>query len=174
MSTGVTTYHGRIHRGIVFKNSNDHWLAIGKTTAWADDSNPPAEDPTDTDITDIKGYKKITTKSMCYPVASGGDVTILGQDYKFCSDGDAYSNNARFVYLKGELDNTDFVESPTYEYRQVAIYTNLIPAAGHSGDLSLDPSDVTDNGVLEYYSNEQPIERRGDRNDEFEFVLEFY
>lgn len=173
MSTGITTYYGRIHRGINFKNNNELWLAIGRTTAWADDANPPAESNTTTDIDEIKGFVKITNKSMCYEVASGGDVTVLGQDYNFSSDANAYTNNARFLYLKGIISSTEFVEDPTYEYRQVGIYSNLVPASGHSGELSLDPANVSDNGILEYYSNEQPTERRGDRNDEFEFILEF-
>ena len=175
MSTGITTKYGRIHRGIVWKNINSLWVAIGKTSAWSDDANPPAEDVSTTDISEIKGFKKITNKSMCYPVSTGsGDVTVLGQDYKFSTDDDAYTNDARFVYLKGTLEGTELVESPTYSYRQVAIYSNTKPSAGNETLLLLTPSQVADNGVLEYYSNEIPVERRSDRNDVFEFILEFF
>ena len=174
MATGITTYSGRIHRGIVFKNANDLWLAIGRTTPWTNETNPPVESESTTNLTELKGFRKITNKSMCYTVSSGlGDINVLGQDYKFCSDNDAYSNDARFVYLRGEIFNSDFIENPTFSYRQIGIYSNLTPATGHEGSLVLDPGYVTDNGVLEYYSNEQPIERRDDRNDVFEIVLEF-
>ena len=174
MATGITTYSGQVHRGLSFKNNNVLWLAIGRTSAWTDDAHPPAEVVSDTDITQIKGYFKITNKEVCYPVSSGGDVTVVGQQYKFSSDVNAYTNVARFVYLKYTITGADFVESPTYEYRQIGIYSNLTPVTAHIGDTILDPANVYDNGVLEYYSNETPTERRSDRNDIAEIVLEFF
>jgi len=173
MSTGITTNYSKIHNGIRFKNQT-LWMAIGRTTPWTNESSPPAETSTTTSIDEIKGFVKITNKSMVYEVSSGEDIVVLGNKYKFSSDNDAYSNNAKFVYLKGEILNSYFIETPFFKYRQIGIYSNLVPVTGHEGDLYLDPSNVSDAGILEYYSNEQPIERRNDRKDVFEFILEFF
>jgi hypothetical protein len=168
---GVTSYKGRARRALLHKTNSTYWCAIGRTTVWTDEENPPAADPTATDIDEAICFVKPSLISLCKIVQSGEDFTHLGTKYAYVSDQNALTENARFLYLVSRFDPS--AGQPYDDYRQVAIFSDLVPDQGHELDSWLAPADVTDPGLLEYIDNDTVVTMASDRLGVIEIMIEF-
>jgi len=136
---------------------NSSYIAIGKSSAWPDDSNPPLEDENITSISEIIGYKKVSQFSLARPLASGETtvypvVTYSSQRYALVPVDKAYEQKARWLYAEASITIDDF---PVNQYRQVGLYTGLVPVSGVTKQNLL-PSEVANPGILRYFENNEP------------------
>ena len=167
----VTTYAGRARRALLHKTNSTYWMAIGRTTAWDDEENPPDPSPSATAIEEPIVYVTPTSVSLCKVVSSGEDVTHLGTKYAFVADEDAIDEGARFLYMLGRFDPTS--GQPYDTFRQVALYSNLTPSTGHESDSWLAPANVDDAGLLEYLDNDVSTIMTDTRLEVIEIMIEF-
>lgn len=167
----VTSYAGRARRALLHKDNSVYWVAVGRTTQWPDDENPPDPTPGDSDIDEPIIFVKPTTVSLCKTVESGEDITHLGQKYAFVADENAIDEGARFLYLLTRLDPTS--GQPYDNFRQTAVFTNVVPASGHGTDSWLEPNDVDDSGLMEYLANDIVTTMASTRLEVIEIMIEF-
>jgi hypothetical protein len=134
----------------MFKAHSTPWVCLGRTTAWPDEDNPPDPTPGTEEIEEAIVFVKPGRFTLCKQVESGGDVTVDGVKLAFVDDANAYTENARFLFIETVFDTSIH---PHANYRQKGVFTDLTPAAGHETDDWLAPSDVSDRGVLEYLAH---------------------
>ena len=169
---GLSMYDGAVYRALQLKTTSTLWTAIGRTTVWTDEQAPPIVNQTDNDIEEVVAYSKPYTISLCKEVVSGGDVTVDGQDYDFVTDQAALTDqDARFLYMVTEFDPN--LGCPYGNFREVAVYADLVPDEGHESDDWLAPADATDPGTLLYLHNNVVTNMSPVRRQIIELVLEF-
>jgi len=153
MALETCTLIGRIYDALALKTNATLWVALGRTTAWSDEQNPPAASPSATTIEEPIVYVKIPDEgvlSLCKRVESSEDVVVDGTKFDYVADGNAYTENAHFLFIQADYDGTTM---PYANYRQKAIFADLTPASGHESDTWLAPANVEDEGVLLYLCN---------------------
>lgn len=139
--------------------SNTTYVAIGKTSAWENENIPPMPEEKVKDIQEIVGYKKMGTVSLCkqlkddettnYPT-----ITYKGTKWALIPKEKAHEEGAFSLYLSVDIMGKDL---PSGEYRQVGVYTDLVPK--DSKKTSLLPEDVKTKGKLQFYDNRQRFNR---------------
>ena len=137
------------------------WMAMGRTTPWQDEENPPQEDPTVTSLDDtILGYRRFDRALLVVPVdptspnppTGSGVISYKANQWEVVADADAYAKQARYVYLDAKI--TPGEDNFSYGvYRQVGLYHNLVPATGYESNVSLNPAQVADPGMLVGFDN---------------------
>lgn len=145
------------------EKQNTAYIAIGKTSAWADDNNPPNEDMYADSLTEVVGYKKVKQFSLARPLGEGEDpdnlqypvITYAQQQWVLIPKTKAYEEEARWLYIEAEITPDDL---PLGNYRQVGLHTGLTPKAGVTKQNLL-PSEVADVGVLKFIENKEPQNR---------------
>lgn len=152
MATESCTYIGRIFKALELKGQT-LWIGVGRTTEWDDENNPDDVSPTAEDIEEAVVFVKAST-SLVKRVDSGEDLLVGGVKFDLVDDGDAYDDNAHFVYVYATLDGPTMSYG---DYRQKGIFVGLTPAAGHESDTWLDPTNVDDVGVLLYIANKEVV-----------------
>ena len=169
---GLSMYDGAVFRALQFKQDADLWVAIGRTTVWTDEQVPPVVLQTAHDIDEAICYVKPYVLTLAKEVITGGDITIDEQDYEFVSDVDALTDQtARFLYLCAEYDPMAGMDNDNF--RQVAVYADLVPVTGHTTDLWLNPENVSDPGTLCYLHNATVTTMSPIRRQLVELILEF-
>lgn len=172
MATEISTYKGRVKRALLFKTIAKHWACVGRTTAWDDEEDPPAEDPETTVVEEPIVYVLPTQVSMAKSVIVGqGELIIDGAEYVLVDDEDAYDEDARFVYLQFNFDPDG--GQPGADFRQHGVFVDLVPATGHENDLWLAPANVDDPGVLCCYDNHIVQELGLGEARQIDMVIEF-
>lgn len=166
---GAMVYSADVLAALDLKNQHTFWLAVGRTTTpWSDEENPDDEILTTTDIIEIAGYKLADVVSLV-KLDGGGPIAFNGQNYSLVNDVDAFTEGARFLYIKASLTHDQF---PVVAFRQTAVYADLTPNGGHEADDPILPGDVSDNGILIYYRNHVVRTRDTDIVDIIELVME--
>jgi hypothetical protein len=116
-------------------------------------------------------YIEAQQVSLAKAVLTGGTVQIDGQGYVLVNDADAYTQGARWLYLKFFLDRTTF--EIDYTFRQHGVFTELVPAEGHESDPWLEPGNVSNVGIIERISNHTHKEFGVSEDRTLEIILEF-
>jgi len=80
----MSTMEGHTSRALDFYAKDDIYFAIGKTTPWADELQPPVL-TLHTRLQEIVGYKQVDTKYLLVPVTEGGTLQYSGQSWKTVS-----------------------------------------------------------------------------------------
>jgi hypothetical protein len=168
----TTTYGARVKRGLDLKNGDDLWFALGKTSAWPNDESPPSPLPGDTEVTEPFIVFKPIIKSMAREVSqveydalqeSQRGVVVIDEVIRYLklvSDENAQTEVARYVYLRGVSNPA--LGHPAATFRQIGIYSGLVPAAGYENAEWLATTNVDQYGLLEYLDN-------GTKTDQTEF-----
>lgn len=157
---GITSYDAQVERTLWIKGKC-LWISIGRSTPWPavpptypePDTKTPYETPGTHVIDEPICYLRPSLITLARPVSSGGDVIVNGERYAFVAEPDAYTEVARFLYLRAIFDPQEYEGLSFGAFRQSAIYSGLVPAAGHENDQWLAPVNVTDPGLLEYFAN---------------------
>lgn len=132
------------------------YVALGKTSAWADESNPPLESAMTSSITEVIGYKKVTAAQLCRDYETGDEtgntvVSYGGKKYTIIPDDKRYTEKAWYVFVTAEIGENDFDPTP---FRQVGLYIDLTPKSGVT-KTNLKPSEVEVNGNLQAFTNQK-------------------
>lgn len=169
----VTTIHAHVNRAKEFSLRDDVYFAIGKSSPWADDNNPPDEDFQAIELDDIIGYKKVETAYLVRPVKEDetADIQYREEGWMIVPYDKAIKEGSRWVYLK---TNMLYNELPLGYYRQVGIYTGVVKEVNvPPGQDNLLPGEVSNTGILEVLDNRQPSNRQLDQRETLSLILEF-
>lgn len=165
---GAFVNNGCVKTVLTLKNNVVFWAAVGRTSPWTNENNPPIEEITVQDIVEIQGFKKIDFISACKEDVNG-EIIFKDKKYSIVSDVNAYSYGARWVYVRAILLYENF---PLCTYRQIGIYADTVPSAGHETKNILLPSQVDSNGALMIYNNIPPVIRDANSKNIIEAVIE--
>ena len=171
MPSTVETLGGRISRAKLFKdNVNMLFFAIGRTVEWANESSPPEPTGTETNIDQIIGFKKV--EDMHFVVEDPIHGTLVFQDslWRIVPEGEIVSEGCHWVYLSANIVGN---ELPLSSYRQIGLYSDVVPLAGYEANTELTPAQVESNGLLEVITNRTVVHRASEQTDKFFIVLEF-
>lgn len=166
----LTPFAGMVDSALRFKRLPQLWLAIGRTTPWADEAHPPDENdfkknPSFINMVqpdELIGLKRVEVAQLCVPDIDGevryrtpgGGI----QRYKLLDDVEAMDKLARWVYVRASLD---YVERNSagdgiigfVTYRQTAIMSDIRPLAPYREEVVLSPDQV------EKWPDDHPVER---------------
>ena len=165
---GLTTDF-RVQLAVDLFNATGVWGVIGRTTAWPDENNPPAEDVATTLLDTPIGYKKILTKLLVKPDVSG-DIQFKNQNYAVVTVEEAFNEDVVRVFLEFSFD---YDEVPLSTFRQIGIHRGLVPTAGNELALVLQPAQVASAGPLLYYVNRLAETRAIDKKNIIRRILQF-
>lgn len=150
------------------------WLGLGRSeTDWTYDSNPP-DATVGTNAVEVLGYKKISYQTLCVPDPNG---SLFWRSLRFkpvTSRNRLQKTNGvypRWLYLRTTITTS---ELPTNKYfRQIFLYTDLVPKAAYTANEALLPSQVEDPGNLFYIENISKMYRLSNSIEEISFIFEF-
>lgn len=145
------------------KRADSAYLVFGKTSEWDNDRNPPNEDERTEKISEIIGYKKLSQFSLARPMKEGETesntdypvITYKDMKWVLIPSDKAYEEEARWLYAEAEILPSDFELGM---YRQVGVHLDLEPKSGVT-KLNLNPDDVKNEGVLQFFENREPQNR---------------
>jgi hypothetical protein len=167
----------RVLNALSLKQCDNVYLAIGKTSPWADELNPDTPLVTQLSIEELIYIKKINVKHLVIDDdlydAYGPDVEIGGYGYTYVADVNAYTSLAMSVYFSQTIYYSDIAPTNT-TFRQVGI---LLNPAGAGGVLLTDveylAASVIDQGELLFIDNRTYITRDPSQSEKFEIILNF-
>lgn len=168
--SAISTSGSHVSRALDFYNKDSLYFCIGKSSSWADDTQPPVPVSTTTDVSEIIGFKKVEVKQLVIPDPNGS-IVYRNTTWSIVLPINAISQGAKYVYLKTVIQYSDL---PVGYYRQVGLYSNLVPAVGvPSGQYSLLPAQVADRGILEAFDNRVASFHAADGKDTLSIILQF-
>jgi hypothetical protein len=160
---------GNISRAMDFI-SGDLWICIGRTTPWPDENNPPIVSPDILDVEEPVIFKKADVKTFVVEDTTG-EYIVQGVTYKAVSEEFARNNLVTTILIKATITDTDISDDVTF--RQVGLYSKLVPTAGNEGKTLLLPSEVEFTGYLEWVSNREPLHIQPNQYEVFYIVFNF-
>lgn len=158
----IVKYNSRVKRALQMKQAEDLWIVVGRTSPWADESNPDVPLPDDNTVQEpvvaIKAVVKTLAKSITaedYALVTDGSavmVTIGGSlaYLQFVPDASAYTEGARFLFLSVMYDPIILGHPACETFRVYYVVSGLVPAAGYENASFLEPINVADYGLVEY------------------------
>ena len=167
----------RILNALSLKQETCLYLAIGRTTPWADENAPDTPLVTQAEVEELIYVKKINVKHLIIDDdpydAYGPDVEVGGYGYYFVDDANAFIQSAMGVYFSNTIYFDDIAPTST-TYRQVGILLNPKDAYGALlTDGEYLAADVADQGELLYVSNHTYITRDPSQSESFSLILQF-
>lgn len=169
-------YAGMVDGALKLKLDATLWLGIGRTSAWVNESSPPAENVASTVLDQPIGYKKVEMTALVKPDA-GGSIVFQGQNYSIVADNDAVAQIARYCYIKASLN---YQESNSLgnvigavTFRQTGLFSGLVCQSGLEGETVLTPAQVQSVGRLVFLVNHTPRTRDVLMRDIIEILREF-
>jgi hypothetical protein len=171
MSKTIETIQGRVRRTELFYNdSTDLYMAIGRTSAWVDENDPPSPTGEETNVEEIIGFKKVDQEILVVQDSVGGTLNFRGQKWRELPVGDIYTEECHWIYVSASLYGDSL---PLDTFRQIGLYSGLTPHQDYVGNDYLLPYQVEDRGVLEIIGNRVPAQRSADQTDKPVIILEF-
>jgi len=153
----------------LMKDNLTFWFAVGRTSSWSDDNNPPAESVTTEMIDEIQGLKRVDNIQFVKEDPAG-NIIFKDKRYSVVAEEDIYVQDAVWLYFSAWLL---FDKFPVVTFRQTALLVDVIPASGHETDDPLLPANVSSFGKMIAYVNHVPRVRVAYGKDLIEFVLKF-
>jgi hypothetical protein len=160
---------GNTSRGVDFI-STPLWICLGRTTPWPDEENPPIADPNTTNITEPIIYKRCEVQSFVVEDPQG-EYIVSGVRYRPITIAQARATMATTILIKATILDNDVGDEVTF--RQVGLYSKLIPTPGNEPKTKLLPNEVQDPGYLEWFANREPIHIQPNQHEIFYIVLNF-
>lgn len=173
----ITTTYLRVLNALNFKNEENLYLAIGRTSAWDSETEPPTPEVSQTEIEELIYIKKISIKKLVilddpYDLYNI-DVEVDGINYNYVLDIEAFDKSANKVYLSTTITYEDSAPTTT-NFRQIGILRN---PKDSNGDLLTDveylASSISDQGQLIYVDNRTVITRDPAQSERFDIILVF-
>lgn len=114
------------------------------------------------------GYKAVSVKYMVVPDNVDGTIIHGSQKYRIVSPSNAYSENARWVYIETTFS---YDELPINDFRQLAVFSGLTRANGVTAEAVI-PSQVSSAGILEVLENRRVQYRSEEQQELIAYVIE--
>jgi hypothetical protein len=149
---------------------NQFWICLGRTTPWNQTDTPPEASTNTTTIDEPILYKRITQAYFVKPVASNGDFYIEGTWYDIITEAQARSELISYVILVASISYED-IGDDSISFRQVGIFSRLVPKEGYEEYTILTPDQVDDPGWLEWYANLEPIMVQPNQSQTFYIII---
>lgn len=166
----ITTIGAHVSRALDFLGKQDIYFAISRTSPWEDDNNPPSPNSDTTSLDEIIGFKKLDSIQLVIP-DTAGTISYRESNWKPIPKEDAYTQKAKWVYIETTIR---YDELPPGFYRQIGVYTGLVPKDGvDPGKTALLPDEVANAGVLEVVDNRKPSNRLEDQKEKLTMIIEF-
>ena len=170
----ISTMGSHVKRALQFYNDGTVYFAIGKSTQWNPEDTPIAEDAATQDLLEVIGFKKVEIKYLVVPDDINGTIVYRSGKWRIITPATAtkaQQEGARWVYIQSTLL---YDELPLSDYRQIGVYSDVQLVGGVSpSKYALLPSEVSNNGILEAYTNRAKASRAIDQKDAITLILEF-
>lgn len=178
----VSTYKSHVSRAWSFYNDTPRIMfAIGKTTPWTNENQPPNPVIDKNTLDELIGFKKVDRMLFVIPDPVNGTIVIDNVRWTPIEPdpaipGDTLYNairraNARWVYVETVLESTEF---PNTTYREIGLYSRILLNDGVStSQLTYNPSEILDSGILEAWKTRPPVYKTSGQREMLSFVLEF-
>lgn len=177
LAPGVSGYEGRVEDALSLK-AKDLWFCFcRKDTPWpeggdTDETKVPSHLPADAEYeepylfvkAEYKSVARVATEqefneadpAMRIAVRTGGtdgdpDDPPVYVRYIFVADANAYDDDARWVYVRTSIDASG--SHPPGSFRQIKMYSGLIPVTGYQAATWLTPEKVEERGQLRWGRN---------------------
>ena len=144
------------------KQGDDLWIVMGKTSAWSNEASPDAPLPGTTTIVEPIVAIKATIKSLANEITEEAYLLLAEAEraavvidevmvyLQLVADEDAYTDAARYLYLKVTYDPVIEGHPAFTSFRVYYVTSGLTPAAGYESVDWLVPANVDDYGLVEY------------------------
>lgn len=179
----ITTIRGHVARALDFYSKTSVYVGIGKSSEWSEDDRTeltpegtlvsddfPPIPMADNDLKEFIAMKKVDNKFLVYP-SEDGELGYRGTKWAIATPESAVELGARWVYISTKLSYNDV--STDIDYRQVGVYSNVVPKESGETKYVLFPSDIDGMGLLEVLDNRKPIYREPDQQETLTFLIEF-
>lgn len=164
------TESGHVNRALGFMDVESIFVGIGKQSQWEDEQNPSEPTGNESTIQEIIGYKKIFSKRLVKQDPEG-DIRYKGQNWSVVSRENAFKEGAKWVMLEVFLE---YDELPVnVQYRQVGIFTGLVPQVGYEKTEALLPAQVKNKGIMEVIDNRKVEYRDIDKKEGIVVIIQF-
>lgn len=184
---GCVTLKSRQRRMMDWMNTDlsYRFIAIGRTSPWSDENNPPYPDETQTEITELIGLQRVDSYKFAKVIPNPTTlqkrtgVYYKGLYYATTQDSEiALAEGYTSIMVQVTLDR-DTVESIPVgvTFRQVGLYidVNATPDEikyGITKEQWLNKL-VEDRGTLEVIDNRPPLGRQDSQQEEIYILLDF-
>lgn len=184
---GIVTLKSRQRRMMDWMNTNlaYRFIAIGKTSPWTDENNPPYPDEKMTEVSELIGLQRVDSYKFAKVIPNPTTlqkktgVYYKGLYYAVTQDSEiALAEGYTSVMIQVTLDR-DTVESIPVgvTFRQVGLYV----------DVNATPDEIKygitraqwenklpeDRGMLEVVDNRPPLGRQADQMEEIYILIDF-
>ena len=184
---GVVTLASRQRRMCDWVDSDlaYRFIAIGRTSPWEDENNPPIPDETMTEVTELIGLQRIDSYKYAKVISNPTTlqkrtgVYYKGLYYSVTQDRDiALSEGYTSIMCQVTLDRDTLDAIPiNVTFRQVGLYIGVqaTPTEIQYGitRAEWDSKLTADKGMLEVVDNRQPISRMEDQQETILILLDF-
>lgn len=167
----IVRLDGHVSRALRFMEEDDVYIAIGKTSPWDNESQPPVPNVNEPQV-ELIAMKKVETKILVVLDDEEGTIQYLDHKYSPVAPTDAYTKGARWVYCMSYLN---YSEAPiSVAFRQVALQTGVVRKSSvPAAQYVLLPEEIENVGVAEIIDNITPIYRRVDKREKLGIIAEF-
>lgn len=184
---GIVTLKSRQRRMMDWMNTNlaYRFIAIGRTSPWPEENNPPYPDETMTEVTELIGLQRVDSYKFAKVIPNPTTlqkktgVYYKGLYYSVTQDSNiALSEGYTSVMVQVTLDR-DTVESIPVgvTFRQVGLYVdvNATPDEIQYGitRAQWDNKLAADKGMLEVVDNRPPLGRQADQLEQIYILIDF-
>lgn len=179
----VITLKSRQRRMIDFMNlPKNYYVAIGRTTAWTDESEPPFPDDTKQTIEELVGLQRVQGENaMAYAKIIPNPTTLdklegvyyKGLYYRVTLDQQyAIDNGYTSIMVQCTLDRDTYFPTDI-SYRQIGLYSQVNATAPYLSASEFNNLLASDRGTLETIDNRRPQYRANDQEEVLYILLDF-
>jgi len=179
----IVTTLDRVMNAIRFvqQQTGSLWFVLGQITPWTtpySDISPPADSPTATGV-NSPVCAMLATPTWVYEDDVGGAISFIdanGNTRKFTqvsSESTAIADGITQVLIQTTTPGSLISALGVSTFRQVGLYSNLVPAGGHGSDTFLAAANITNFGVLEAIESSVPQPIISTDTYEMNFILSF-
>lgn len=167
MAIKTTRHH--VQQALRFYGATGKYFGIGRTTPWANESEPPDEDASLAGLDEPIGYKPIATVQFAVPDPAGA-FEYQGSFWRLVNPEDAVTEGAFYLYITTTITPDDLPVDITY--REMGVFSGLEPAPGAPGGVLLH-AQVASVGTLEMIERRPPVYRVAGQDETLSLMVRF-
>lgn len=152
---------------LVRENGNTAFIGYGKSTAWPNESIPPAPSIDDTGLIGGFAAARCTMQFVIEDNINGtivfteivNNVAVSRSFTPLADEDEALAENATMVLCKASVNGQSLINAGGSSFRQVGLFTDLEPTVGNESALFLPSTNIQAWGEMETIDNRiaQPV-----------------